>query len=99
MTINMQREDTTLIMEIEGRIDTQTSLDLQEVVETSLEGVDLLVLDFKKVIYISSAGLRTVLDAQNRMDEKGGEMIIRNANKNIVGIFKVTGFDTFLTLK
>ena len=99
MTINMQREDTTLIMEIEGRIDTQTSPDLQEVVETSLEGVDLLVLDFKKVIYISSAGLRTVLDAQNRMDEKGGEMIIRNANKNIVGIFKVTGFDTFLTLK
>ena len=99
MTINMQREDTTLMMEIEGRIDTQTSPDLQEVVETSLEGVDLLVLDFKKVIYISSAGLRTVLDAQNRMDEKGGEMIIRNANKNIVGIFKVTGFDTFLTLK
>ena len=99
MTINIKREDTTLTMEIEGRIDTQTAPDLQEAVDASLEGVSLLVLDFTKVFYISSAGLRVIASAQNYMDEKGGEMIIRGANKNIVGLFKVTGFDTFLTLE
>ena len=99
MTINTQREDTTLTMEIEGRIDTQTAPDLQEAVDASLEGVVLLVLDFTKVIYISSAGLRVIAAAQNQMDEKGGEMIIRGANKNIRDLFKVTGFDTFLTLE
>ena len=99
MTINTKREGSTLTMEIEGRIDTQTAPDLQEAVEGSLEGVARLVLDFTKVIYISSAGLRAVLTAQNMMDEKGGEMLIRGANKNIVGVFKVTGFDSFLTLE
>ena len=99
MTVNTKREDTTLTMEIEGRIDTQTAPDLEEVVNASLEDVALLVLDFTKVIYISSAGLRVVAAAQNLMDEKGGEMVIRGANKNIRGLFKVTGFDTFLTLE
>ena len=99
MTINMQRDDAMLTVGIEGRVDTQTAPELQEAVEAALEGVSSLVLDFTQVHYISSAGLRAILTVQNRMDEKNGEMIIRGANKNIVGIFKVTGFDTFLTLE
>ena len=99
MTINMQREGTTLTMELDGRIDTQTAPSLQEAVDASLEGVSLLVLDFMKVIYVSSAGLRVIAAAQYQMDEKGGEMIICGANKNIRSLFKVTGFDTFLTLE
>ena len=99
MTINKQLEGRTLTMTIEGRIDTQTAPELQEEVEKSIDGVTDLVLDFTKVHYISSAGLRAVLTAQNWMEEKGGTMVIRGAVKNIKDIFKVTGFDTFLTLE
>ena len=99
MTVTNQQESTTLTMVIEGRIDTQTAPDLQEAIKNSIEGVTDLVLDFTGVGYISSAGLRTILLAQNWMDAKGGTMIIRGAGKNIVNIFKVTGFDNFLTLE
>lgn len=99
MTINKQLENTTLTMMIEGRIDTQTAPDLKKEVEESVEGVSDLVLDFSNVAYISSAGLRSVLTAQNLMDEKGGTMVIRHAAKNIVKVFEVTGFDSFLTLE
>jgi len=99
MTIQNQQEGTALTMAIEGRIDTQTAPDLQEAIENSIEGVTDLVLDFTGVGYISSAGLRVVLLAQNWMDAKNGTMIIRGAGKNIVSIFKVTGFDNFLTLE
>ena len=58
-----------------------------------------LVLDFTQVAYISSAGLRTVLAAQNWMNSKNGSMKIRGASKNIINVFKVTGFDTFLNLE
>ena len=84
---------------IEGRIDTQTAPDLQKDVEESIADVTDLVLDFSNVSYISSAGLRSVLTAQNRMDEKGGTMVIRGAAKNIKNVFQVTGFDSFLTLE
>ena len=99
MTINNLKEGTTLTMAIEGRIDTQTAPDLQNAVETSTEGITDLVLDFTNVVYLSSAGLRAILASQNLMEQKGGTMVIRGAAKNIKDIFKVTGFDTFLTLE
>ena len=99
MTINKILDGAELTMAIEGRIDTQTAPELEAAIKASIEGVDRLVLDFAKVAYISSAGLRVVLAAQNWMDAKKGAMVIRNAAKVIVNVFKVTGFDTFLTLE
>jgi len=99
MTINKDLNGATLTLAIEGRIDTQTAPELEAVIKDSIEGVERLVLDFAQVGYISSAGLRTVLAAQNWMDAKKGTMVIRNAAKVILNVFKVTGFDTFLTLE
>ena len=99
MTMNNQLDGTSLTIAIEGRIDTQTAPQLEENIKSSIDGVTSLVLDFTQVGYISSAGLRAVLAAQNWMDAKGGSMVIRGAAKNIVGVFKVTGFDTFLTME
>ena len=99
MTMNNQQDGTNLTIAIEGRIDTQTAPQLEENIKNSIDGVTSLVLDFTQVGYISSAGLRAVLAAQNWMDAKGGSMVIRGAAKNIVGVFKVTGFDTFLTME
>ena len=99
MTINSVQDGNTLTMEIEGRIDTLTSGELSKAVQELPENVTSLILDFTKVFYLSSAGLRAVLTAQNKMNAKNGTMVIRGAAKNIVGVFKVTGFDTFLTLE
>ena len=99
MTINKTLENDTLTVAIEGRIDTQTAPELEEALKESVDGVTHLVLDFTQVAYISSAGLRTVLTAQNWMDAKKGTMVIKNAAKVILNVFKVTGFDLFLTLE
>ena len=99
MTITNQMEGTTLTMMIEGRIDTQTAPDFETAINGSLDPVTALILDFTNVNYISSAGLRVVLTAQNMMNAKNGTMVIRGAAKNIKGVFKVTGFDSFLTFE
>ena len=99
MKNTMQREGGTLTFLLEGRIDTQTAPELQTEIEAALEGVTDLVLDFTQVSYISSAGLRTVLTAQNWMDARNGSMVLRGCSKNVLSVFKVTGFDTFLTFE
>jgi len=99
MTIQTQLDESTLTMEIEGRIDTLTSSELAKAVEELPENITSLILDFTKVFYLSSAGLRVILMAQNRMNAKNGGMVIRGASKNILGVFKVTGFDSFLTFE
>ena len=99
MTTTTTLDGTTLTVAIEGRIDTQTAPELDEELQKTLEGVKDLILDFTEVSYISSAGLRAVIGAQNKMDAAGGTMVLRGCNKNILGVFKVTGFDTFLTFE
>ena len=60
-------------------------------------GVAKLVLDFAALDYLSSAGLRVLLQAQKTMN-KQGEMIINNVNETINEIFEVTGFVDILTI-
>lgn len=98
MTINQTRNDGKLTVALEGRLDTTTAPQLEEVVRTALEGVTDLQFDFAKLEYVSSAGLRVLLAAQKVMN-KQGNMVIHNANSDLMDIFEVTGFSDILTIE
>ena len=82
---------------LEGRLDTVTAPELEKELKSSLEGVSELTLDFEKLEYISSAGLRVLLAAQKAMN-KQGEMKLLHVNETIMEIFEVTGFSDILTI-
>jgi len=98
MTIDKKANGTELVMVISGRMDTTTAPQLEAELKSSLDGVDKLVLDFEKLEYVSSAGLRVILAAQKTMN-KQGEMVIKNVNETINDIFDVTGFIDILTIE
>ncbi|MCR5603410.1 MAG: STAS domain-containing protein [Lachnospiraceae bacterium] len=96
MTINKNSEGSKLTVAVEGRLDTTTAPQLEEEFKNSLEGVEDLVLDFSKLDYISSAGLRVLLSAQKQMN-KVGKMTLTGVSPEIMEIFEVTGFSDILT--
>ena len=98
MTINKTANDSALELALEGRLDTTTAPALEEELKASLEGVTELVLDFEKLEYISSAGLRVLLSAQKRMN-KQGTMTIRKVCADIMEVFEITGFADILTVE
>ena len=98
MTINKQKNENGLFISLEGRLDTTTSPALEQELKESLEGVELLTLDFEKLDYISSAGLRVLLSAQKIMN-KQGKMTIKNVCPEIMDIFDVTGFVDILNIE
>ena len=98
MTINKQQNGTTLTIALEGRLDTMTAPDLEAEVNKSLEGVDSLIMDFAKLDYISSAGLRVLLSAHKAMSGKGG-MKVTNVNEIVQEVFEVTGFADILNIE
>lgn len=98
MNIIKTSEGTKLTFAIEGRLDTTTAPQLEEEVKGSLTGVTELVLDFSKLEYLSSAGLRVILAAQKIMN-KQGRMVIRHVNETILEVFEVTGFCDILTIE
>lgn len=98
MNVVKKQEGSELLMEIEGGIDTTTAPELNEILNSSLNDVENLILDFKKVDYISSAGLRVLLVTYKEMSKKGS-MVIRNVNDNVMDIFSMTGFINILTIE
>ena len=87
-----------LRISLEGRLDTTTAPQLEAELKNSLDGVTNLELDFQKLEYLSSAGLRVILGAQKTMN-KQGKMVIRNVNETIMEVFEITGFVDILTIE
>jgi anti-sigma B factor antagonist len=96
MVINKQLNGTELIISVVGRLDTITSPQLEEELQSSLPGATSLHFDFAELEYISSAGLRVMLVAQKQMN-KQGSMTVGNAGDDIMEIFDMTGFTDILT--
>ena len=97
MTITKKQAGTALTIALEGRLDTNTAPQLDAELKSSLGGVTELTLDFEKLVYLSSAGLRTVLFAQKQMNRQGS-MKVCHVNETIMEVFKLTGFSNILTI-
>ena len=98
MTIEKMIKDKELTMIVSGRLDTATAPQLENEIKANVEGVERLVLDFGALEYLSSAGLRVLLQAQKIMN-KQGEMIVKNVNETVNEIFEITGFLDILTVE
>ena len=98
MTIIKKQNGTALEIALEGRLDTMTAPELEAELNKSLGGADSLTLDFSKLEYISSAGLRVLLSAHKTMNAKGG-MTVTHVNEIVQEVFEVTGFAEILTIE
>ena len=98
LNISKESNATSLTVILEGRLDTTTAPDLEKGLKDSLDDVTELIMDFEKLEYISSAGLRVLLSTQKIMSRQG-EMKLIHVSDTIMEIFEVTGFADILTIE
>ena len=98
MEIQKTLNGTALTVAVEGRLDTTTSPKMEEELQNSIDGITDLVLDFGKLEYISSAGLRVLLAMQKIMNRQG-KMTLKNVGDVVMEVFEVTGFVDILNIE
>lgn len=98
MNIRKKVNGSVLEVEVEGRLDTTTSPKLEEELRSSVAGITSLIIDFEKLEYISSAGLRVLLAMQKIMNRQG-EMLLKNVSETVMEVFEVTGFVDILNIQ
>lgn len=100
LNVSMNDNNGKLTVELEGRLDASKAQNFEKQIEEALEGKKSLTFDFAKLEYISSAGLRVILWAQQYMEEKGnGNVVVKNASDLIKEIFSDTGFTDIIDLE
>ena len=78
MEIIEEKQDTVSVFRLNGRLDSNTSQGLEEkVFGAILDGSKNMVIDFKDIDYISSAGLRVILKATKALHREKGQIIFQ----------------------
>ena len=98
MTIEIKRTAEETTIDIIGRLDTTTAPELDKTINEDLADVKFLVLNCKRLDYISSAGLRVLLSTQKKM-QKVGAMRLVNVREEVMEVFEMTGFSDILTIE
>lgn len=87
------------VLKIEGRIDAASAAILDAKLEGHLDKeAKTILLDFSKVEYLSSAGMRILLSVNKRLQEKGGFLGLYSLRETVREIIKLAGFEKILTI-
>ena len=96
MKINFNKNNEILSVALDGRLDTVTAPELESFIGNNYGGKEQIVIDCKKLSYVSSAGLRVLLATQKKT--KGALKLI-NVCEAVMEVFEMTGFADILTIE
>ncbi len=99
MEVLINKNSGVLEVNVTGRIDTNTAPELESAINKELGDLKVVELNLSGVIYISSAGLRVILIFHKVLSAHGGKLIVQNANEDVMDIFDMTGFSSFLNIE
>lgn len=98
MTITKTMENNKAVLFVEGWLDTKSSPELGQEIR-ALSDIEELVLDFGKLEYIASSGLREVLAAYKKMQGVNGTFSVINVGSEVMEVFQLAGFDKKLDIR
>jgi len=93
----------TLYVKASGRLDLDTAVEygtsIKDTIEDSDEVIKELTLDFSEITFISSFGLKVILELFKIMKSQNGVLRLRSVSEQLMGSFKLVGFDKFLVFE
>ncbi|MBU0486768.1 MAG: STAS domain-containing protein [Bacteroidetes bacterium] len=93
MNIIEQQENGITVLILDGRLDTVTYSDLETKMNELIGSqTKRIVLDFEKLVYISSSGLRVILNSLKQMSRLNGVIVLAAVNDMIMEVFEMSGF-------
>lgn len=100
MNIQMEEDQGALIVRVEGRMDAVSTPVLERKLAEKIDGGQVkLVLDFAKVDYLSSAGMRLLLSITKKLKgDKGGGLHVCSIGEEVMEIIKMAGFERVIQI-
>ena len=89
ITVSAEKYDAKRIS-IGGSLDSNTAPQLQQSIDAEVNNsVKTIILDFKNLDFLSSAGLRVIFKTKKQMNSNGGKFIMVNLQPQIKKVFEI----------
>ena len=99
MELKTEKNGSELTVRLSGELNTRTAPELSALLDSELDGVDSLTLDFTECDYVSSAGLRVLLGTFKQMKAAGGDMRLTNVGEGFMDVLENTGLDAVFDIQ
>jgi anti-sigma B factor antagonist len=94
-----EKQDTISIFKLNGRLDSNTSQGFEKrIFDAIADGSKNMIVDFKDLDYISSAGLRVILKTTKALNREEGKIMLCTMQDYVKEVFEIAGFDSFLPI-
>jgi anti-anti-sigma factor len=99
MNVTVSQKNDLMIVAVEGRLDTVGSRELEHWVDQTFTPPESNVtMDFSHLDYISSAGLRSILNMSKLLNKYSYNFSICSAQDHVREVLEISGFDSFIPL-
>ena len=93
MQFSEERTGKFYVLNVSGRLDASTSSSFEEKLTSIMDsGEKNLLINFKELDYISSMGLRVLLQAAKKIKTNQGSISLCEMKENILEVFDIAGF-------
>ena len=97
MDIRTRHYNDVAILSVNGRLDSASSPQLSQTISEQMEaGFHRLVIDLKRVDFLSSAGIKAMILGVQHSRRQGGDMRIANAQAQVKYVLNLTGVDSVI---
>ena len=99
MAIGSRREDSTWVIQTEGRLDSGNAQALCDLLNAATESPgQSVVIDMEDLVYISSAGLRAILQAVRKTERQNSRLALCSLSEDVRDVFETSGFDQLIDI-
>ena len=99
MEIKTERQNSTLIAKVEGRVDSANAREFENALSATITAADTYVIvDFAGLSYISSSGLRVILLIAKNLRSRNAKFALCSLSGPIGEVFKISGFDKIISI-
>jgi len=100
LKISVRDNGDVKVVDMAGHLDTNTSVEAENYLEQLIDnqGIDKILINFKDLKYISSAGLRILLATTKKLKVKGGELKLSNLVPIVKEVFDISGFSMIISV-
>ena len=94
MDVRIEKDGDTVILKVEGKLNTTTAPEFNKFVQENIKGPCKLIVDFGKLEFLSSAGIRSLMALRSVV---GPENIkVNNTSGLVREVFEISGITAIL---
>jgi anti-anti-sigma factor len=99
MEVVKTEDEGVITLAISGKLSAATAEEFGVAVDKAITESTKLILDFQKVSYLASAGIRILISTQKKLIGGGGSLTFTNVQENISEVFELTGLDDVFNIQ